>query len=331
MTSEPARLRVSARTFATIYWIGFLICCGLAVAAAARPLEENWSYWLLRISLGHMTVLVIAGFRSRTEDRATAGSKVGTMGYLYTLVGFTVALYQLAVTKTFSIRELLPPLATALITSIIGWFFGGEIAETERRDVSLESEAERVAAELNGFAHAIRAGHEEYLRIVADGGNQIAVASAQVTDFFGKVTRLQDDFFNRARATTAELFETILTNYKATEGSWKEVTELAKKNSDAASSAAAIIAGNFERVARAVDETRSHLEATTRKLTEHFGKDLAETMRELKVNAGSARDEMKELAAASRETVRYLNESEKLIIALERLLEAISDARPVAP
>jgi hypothetical protein len=57
-------------------------------------------------------------------------------------------------------------MGSALLTSILGWLFGGELStrSATREDDMLRAEATKVVEELRGFASGVRGAHEDYIR-----------------------------------------------------------------------------------------------------------------------------------------------------------------------
>ncbi|MFM7560317.1 hypothetical protein, partial [Cylindrospermopsis raciborskii] len=68
--------------------------------------------------VGHVFILAIMGRIQRPKDRAAAGLRVQTSGYLHTLIGFSAALFQLDPENLLA--TIVVPLSYALFTSIVG-------------------------------------------------------------------------------------------------------------------------------------------------------------------------------------------------------------------
>jgi len=158
--------------FNHIYYLGMFI----AVAGIFSTAQEaiigiiylpDFSNYILLISLTHMLLLIILGFKAARENQPLFGEKIQTAGYLYTLIGFSVALLHISSTG-FSLIDIMQPLGSALITSILGWFFGSEIASLGKSSAtkSMNHEMDAVAIELAGFLAAIKKAHESYVTTI---------------------------------------------------------------------------------------------------------------------------------------------------------------------
>lgn len=147
-----------AKIFLGAYWLGILGALAIMYADAPRLLFVE--------QMGHMAVLVLLGLVVPRHDRPPVGMRVQTAGYLHTLIGFAAALLLVhGAGSGFELGTILPPLGSALGTSIIGWFFGGEIEAAGREGpvASIEGEMDAVAAELRGFSAGVRKVHEDYI------------------------------------------------------------------------------------------------------------------------------------------------------------------------
>lgn len=153
-----------------LYWVG--IPAALLVALSGMYAVHNLvrgipdlSSRLLVVGLGHMFLMVAVGAFVKRPENIIAGNKIQTAGYLHTLIGFAAALFKID-PGHFSIAAIMIPLGSALSTSIIGWFAGGEIAERGGTldDIAAKGEMEKLIDELKGFAAAVRQVHAEYIR-----------------------------------------------------------------------------------------------------------------------------------------------------------------------
>lgn len=146
------------------YRIGFIL--GLALATvilfpgyfeifkANLSVDINHTTFFI-YSIAHLSLLGFAGFAIPSEQTGSAGLRIQTGGYLYALVGFGVSL------NTFSegaaISTLIPGLVSSLISSVLGWFIGGEVA--------MRGSASEAAIRLEQAddAHHILSNHENAL------------------------------------------------------------------------------------------------------------------------------------------------------------------------
>ena len=164
-----AELPKQLREFRAVYWTGMVAAIVWAVGLIIVRAEGGGivPYVSMIIGLSHLAAMVPMAFRwIPTAARTTAGQQVQTAGYLHTLIGFSVVLTFISVEGETSMAVFLGPLGGALVTSIVGWFFGGELTlfEEERADGIIRSEASRLAAEIGSFAAAVRLSHDDYVR-----------------------------------------------------------------------------------------------------------------------------------------------------------------------
>jgi hypothetical protein len=179
VTGESGRESLRYRLLLWGYRLGIPAALAAALSGSAifRSLGlrvPDLSAAVLYLALSHMAVLVVLGFTLREpRERRSAGARIGTAGYLHTLIGFTSALFQIR-PEGFTFAALLAPLGAAVGTSILGWFFGGELAG-DAEDAARSGEA-GVAAELERFARSARLVHDEYLQTLSAA----AEASAEI-------------------------------------------------------------------------------------------------------------------------------------------------------
>lgn len=130
--------KTNIKRFRWLY-IGGIILPMLLIPFMIKSPEYTWV--LLIVGILHISILVIWGIKSKsTSFKLFAGERIQTAGYLHTLIGFSVAVTLLGTGKE---RETwLAPMGSALITSILGWSFGGEIGYKE--DNSVDKAIEKI-------------------------------------------------------------------------------------------------------------------------------------------------------------------------------------------
>ena len=175
------------KIFIWSYIVGIVMSCALAVALRLAGLS---SWWLFGLGIGHMFVLIGLGmFGVQQGEKVVAGAKIQTAGYLHTLIGFTAAMMSITTNpqdiEHFSMLPLLVPLGSALLTSILGWFAGGEIGEPHSAATmhTLQSELEQGIQELQRFTGAITQTHHSYIetvRVMANEMKELHVISHQL-------------------------------------------------------------------------------------------------------------------------------------------------------
>lgn len=134
--------------FSIIWWFGFVVAIGLLIGLYADVgfIVEHAGGLFLLVGLQHMMVLVILGFFAIREkaDNLEVGSRIATMGYLHTLIGTSVALILTAKYGSEVIEHvenIIAPIGSSLLTSIIGWAFGKEM-EREKYQLRISTEEE---------------------------------------------------------------------------------------------------------------------------------------------------------------------------------------------
>lgn len=135
--------------FSTLWWFGFAIAIILMIGLyfEVEFIQTYAGGLFLLIGIQHMTILVILGFlaiRDKRVDNIEIGNRVSTMGYLHTLIGTSVALIMTAHYGSDVIEHvenIIAPIGSSLLTSIIGWAFGKEM-ERDKYRLKLSAEEE---------------------------------------------------------------------------------------------------------------------------------------------------------------------------------------------
>lgn len=160
------------RVFIYTYVTGIIVAMLLAVTGGqmvifGQAYVDDFSRYILPFSLTHMLVLIFMGYRFPKALRIIPGERVQTAGYLHTLIGFSAALLHVS-TQDFNISEIMGPLGSALITSILGWFAGGELLSSvpDKSATGVKGEMGRLAVELEGFTKAVKAAHTTYITTI---------------------------------------------------------------------------------------------------------------------------------------------------------------------
>lgn len=176
----PTTSNHTFRLFKSLYWAGLLT---VIVLTFAEPLfglfsvwaGEDWTLWLLFLSVTHVVALATVGWLLRREGKRAlfvhAGEQVQTAGYLHTLIGFGAALLVFEPGSTarpgdLQLTQVLHPIGSALLTSILGWFFGGEIIGRESDDEIERASRDQLADLLNdleAFTSEANERHAAYL------------------------------------------------------------------------------------------------------------------------------------------------------------------------
>ena len=163
-TGAPALGEVAAwgnnfRTF-RIFYIGMIIFTVLV----AR-IDPDGAF-LVALRFGVVFVLAFWGFRLSGWERAEAGHRVQTAGYLEALIGIGAALILLQEGKKSGLEQIALPIATSIGTSIVGWLLGGELAG--RYSGPSGSSPSTLLGEDHDFSSELLQAQSRYLRIVDD-------------------------------------------------------------------------------------------------------------------------------------------------------------------
>ena len=143
-----------------IWYLGGIVLSIVLTFIAHFNQNNELSPLILVFGVGHVLILAIMGFRiQKSKDRAAAGLRVQTSGYLHTLIGFSAALFQLDPENL--LETIVVPLSYALFTSIVGWCLGGELVNEfhEQSGDPITNESEKLAQEFRNFADSLTVIH----------------------------------------------------------------------------------------------------------------------------------------------------------------------------
>lgn len=174
--------RLARVVFTWIYFIGIVAIGGYSVFGAYTGDEDilkQLDWLLLQWSVGHILLLFSLAWFIKIPRSPIIGSKIQTTGYLYTLLGFIVAILKSgAMEGSFSVDSIMAPIGTAVITSLLGWFLGDLLTEEDeyRTGKSLTAESERLADELASFVEAVQSMHAKYIETIKETNLQFTMA-----------------------------------------------------------------------------------------------------------------------------------------------------------
>ncbi|CAA6804642.1 MAG: Unknown protein [uncultured Sulfurovum sp.] len=178
--------------FSIIWWFGFVVAIALMIGLYVDVafIRDNAGGLFLLVGIQHMIVLVVLGFFAIREraDNIEVGNRVSTMGYLHTLIGTSVALILTAKYGSEVIEHvenIIAPIGSSLITSIIGWAFGKEMErEKYRLKVSTEEETnnalEFLAQKVTNSALLIERSSKFWAETIDKSTHQIHNTSQQL-------------------------------------------------------------------------------------------------------------------------------------------------------
>ena len=292
---HPAgKVMTAKRRVTTLYISGITVSLGIAFYILGANLLgwRNPAGWLLfAVGVLHMLILIASAYTVPRSLRTEPGNQVQTAGYLHTLIGFSVALLLLQGTlgdppQRFNLSLILGPLGSALLTSILGWFLGGEIIRSSgevgidpvRGELeALRIETARIVSELRGFADGVRRTHEDYLGTVTS------------------LSELHVEVSKRQRA--------------ALDSSLKTATELSS---------------HLEPLTSSVSGLRKRVIELSSELGEHLGPPLTASVKDVSANAHALASSLEDASKGALDAAGYLKESRILIEELERILDGIA-------
>jgi chromosome segregation ATPase len=152
--------------FVKSYVFGIILTIGIASLQFFTQLNFL-PILILILGIVHLALLIFLGNRlSDTPYRLiSAGNRIQSAGYLHTLIGFITAL-SLLQQEDFEIAQLAFPLSSALITSLMGWLFGGEItARGETDKPELEKATSQIVEALQDYYLSIGEIQNQHLRL----------------------------------------------------------------------------------------------------------------------------------------------------------------------
>ena len=221
--------------FSLIWWFGFAISIALMVGLYADItfIREYAGGLFLLIGLQHMMVLVILGFFAIKDraDNIEVASRIATMGYLHTLIGTSVALILTAKYGSDVIEHvenIIAPIGSSLLTSIIGWAFGKELERDKYRfKISTEEETnnalEFLAQKVTNSARLIEKSSTLWAETIDKSTHQVQNTSQQLE------IQLKESV-NRTQETTELLLQSFENIYKKMEQSLDGITVVMERD-----------------------------------------------------------------------------------------------------
>lgn len=239
---------ISGKGYLWIYTIGFLIAFFMPFLGL--------SDYLIWVGITHMILLSGVGlFLLDESDKPNAKERIQTMGYLHTLIGFSAALMKIHQTVgALSLMSILSPLGSAVWTSIIGWFVGGEMLK-KRSTGSMHSvrvEMEHVEEELRDFASAVHRIHGEYIETIRESSKTLT----EVSDTYATLQKRQNEIL-------------------------KEATDIADKFNKFSVS-----------MSKSVENLIIQIRNTSESLDTYLGKDFSKTLEGISIQAQTAKAEL---------------------------------------
>jgi hypothetical protein len=312
------------KIFKIVYFVGIFLSGVLTfVSSDKNNTEISKLVWLVGVS--HVFVLAMIGFKmQQSKDKAAAGLRVQTSGYLHTLIGFSGALFQLDPKNLLA--TIVVPLSYALFTSIIGWFFGGELVNEfdggggvdignggERIAQELHTFAENLAQEFKNFSDNLSAVHEQYSRKIEEASNSFEFNLEKVGAAYKRMVDTQEKQLTKLNTKQSELLAQL-------EGYQKEFIDSQNKCYGEMDNA-------IQKSINSSDKLNASVDALTSALSTKELFSITSNFVYLSEQTKVASDNMKQVATTSKNVAKYLEESKILIDQLENLLSSINSYR----
>jgi len=283
--------------FSVIWWFGFFVAVVLMLGlyVGVGFIEHYVDILFLAIGIQHMLILVVVGFFAilkEHDDNIEVGNRVATMGYLHTLIGTSVALIMTSkyggAEMIEHIDDIIAPIGSALITSIIGWAFGKEM-ERDRYRFKLEaSEQSNNALELlsqkvERSARLIEQSSLQWVKNMEQSSSQLANASAQLETTVNTVAQGAYHDIEELSKRFTQLHEQMERELQLIEKNFEHSLEDANRvfrksidTFDTGLSQMSQIAKEWDRHLRSMKKFSNHSESALENLTEQSQKVIDE-------------------------------------------------------
>ncbi|NLQ05460.1 hypothetical protein B7O87_00405 [Cylindrospermopsis raciborskii CENA303] len=301
------------KIFKIVYLVGIVLSGVLTfVSSDKNNTEISKLVWLVGVS--HVFVLAMIGFRmERSKDKAAAGLRVQTSGYLHTLIGFSGALFQLDPQNLLA--TIVVPLSYALFTSIIGWFFGGELVnEFDGQPAGgITNEAEILIREFQSFADSLSAIHKQYIQKIKDASDSFESQLQKVGAAYERMVDTQEVQFDRLSKKQSELLA--------------QLEDYQKRFIDSQNSCYGEMDNAIQESINSSNKLNASVDALTSALSTKELFSITSNFVYLSEQTKVASDNMGQVATTSKNVAKYLEESKILIDQLEKLLSSINSYR----
>ena len=314
----------------------------------------KFTSWLLLIEgIVHLFLLVYLGYKiKRPSERMYAGERIQTAGYLHTLMGFSVAISLLGtghieVAQLDNLQKLLLPMGSALLTSIIGWLFGSEIAG-EKAIQDLGNIADLLGEQnqtLNSQSHNFKETEQRQINVLREHQKQMVelyIHNNQVldekinkiVDKIGEYNQSISEIFNRFNSTLEDECNTLNSTFSRLNAALEEESTSLKQTFSRLNS---VIDNESYTLPPSFNKLRSVIEQNSDSLSTSFV-SLNNAFTNLQTESGeaakymsttveytrSAANNMSVTAQGAYEAADYLKKTHVLIQQLEVLLEYIT-------
>ena len=306
--------------------------------------------------IGHLFLLVYLGYKIKMpSERMYAGERIQTAGYLHTLMGFSVALILLGtgsidVAQLDNLQKLLLPMGSALLTSIIGWLFGSEIAG-EKAIQDLGNIADLLGEQnqtLNSQSHNFKETEQRQINLLIEHQKQMVALYIQnnqvldekinkIVDKIGEYNQSISEIFNRFNSTLENECDTLNSTFRRLNTALEEESTSLKQTFSRLNS---VIDNESYTLPPSFNKLRSVIEQNSDSLSTSFV-SLNNAFTNLQTESGeaakymsttveytrSAANNMSVTAQGAYEAADYLKKTHVLIQQLEFLLKYITEEK----
>lgn len=313
---------------------------------------------ILIVGIVHLSWLIILGYGLGDQPYLLigAGNRIQSAGYLHTLIGFITALSLLQQDK-FEIAQFAVPISSALITSLMGWLFGGEItAKGETDKPELEKATSQIVNALQEYYLNIEKIQEQHLDLYKT--NLVNMEKAYNTSLeqventykshLDKLEQAHKEHANKLLGLYQKHNQNLDTLYINLEKNSNAIKEAFGKVENELSQGAARVSGEFrlveiqlnkgaEEIKQSFGKVKSTVDGQTQSLNNSLqnyntassgvgrsAENLSNKFQELQQNGVKASDEIKKVAksaqSASKEMQKWASETTNSVGLVNQLI-----------
>ncbi|NES18976.1 MAG: hypothetical protein F6K41_08615 [Symploca sp. SIO3E6] len=331
----------------------FLLYIGgifLAIILGGLILVFKISSSLLLIEgICHLAILIYWGyFRIRdSPGKIYAGERIQTAGYLHTLIGFTLAICLLGtgaieINEAEDFSDLLLPMGSALVTSIIGWSLGGEITAEESPSVegairelskSLQEQTEKLSLytqTINNFENRqidILSKHQQdFLDFQKRNNELLAEKINNLVTQIGQYNQSILETFQRFDSTLEDESQSLHQTFRRLNSTLEDESQSMRQIFSQLNS---VIEDESQEISPAFQRLISVIEEKSEELSHSFfslqdeSQQAADFMKDTAKSTKMTADNMTTTAEAAAQAADYLNKNRVLVQQVDELLQYI--------
>ncbi len=299
--SDLKRYQQTSKTLFLVFYLGGIFLA--MFLGSLMILFPKYTRFLLIEGILHIVFLSVWGFISKsTSFKIYAGERIQTAGYLHTLIGFSVAITLLG-TGSINIEQKetwLAPMGSALVTSILGWLLGGEIAYKE--DNSVDKAIEKIGKAFENLELRQVDTLEKHLKTLARFYQQQNKNSEQKIE--NLVIKIQEnnqsiiEIFNQLNSILKEESETLQQTFRqlnnAIENESESVPQSLKRLSSVVEDQSDTLRYTFNKLSSVIEENSSSFSTNFKKL-ETESENAVDSMSDTAQSVQNVADDLKKL------------------------------------